>query len=152
MKIDAKIKKVIVFATLLMSVGVFLIVYSSINDYKKVIETAIKEKQVEGDFAGGRTAVYLISDINKSCRPCSKFEDFKKEKDLSIIFYVPTYYSQYDIENLRDAFNIPPKYKVEQIHGGWRKLFKQYNEGRDIIHNLLILIDKKQTVSGMWRF
>jgi hypothetical protein len=113
------LRKILTVATLILGIGVYLIIYSNYNNCAKIITKAIENKEIPGDFQGKRTAVYLITHINNSCRSCSKYEFLKKQPDVRIIFYVPRDYTDYDIENFREAFGVPPKNSVKRIGDGW---------------------------------
>ena len=152
MKNKKTFKKILIFSTLVLGLGIFLIVYTNLNDPAKIITKAIEANEINDDFIGKQTAVYLVTDVNNSCRPCSKYDFLKKQKNIHITFYVPSDYSDNDIDNFRDAFDIPAKYFVARITAQWRKIFDKCNTGEERQYNLLVLVDDKAKVAGVWRF
>ncbi|MCP4151956.1 MAG: hypothetical protein GY757_29715 [bacterium] len=137
---------------LLLTIGLFLIAYSLINNPEKIISRAFQNKEINVPFEGERNAVYLIRDVKSACRPCSKYASLRKDPSVKILFYVEQDFTDNDIANFRTAFDIPGKYTVERRPDNWQYLYQKCNSGNDIPDNLLILIDENLIVKNVWRF
>lgn len=134
--LDNKWKKIIFVSSAFLITGIILNVHVYLTDCKRAINRIIKN-----DFRGKRTAVYIINDAHIECRPCFKYDELSKDKNIDIMFYVRKDFSDNDIENFRDAFKIPIKYTVKRIKGEWEKIYKRCNKNK---FNLLILLNNKK--------
>lgn len=143
-------KKILTVSAVIFIIGICLIIYAYLIDCETIINSTIKKEKLKYDFKGRKTAVYIIRNVNKYCRPCSKYEQLKKKGDVDIIFYVEKDYSDYDIENFRDTFGILDKYTVHRIDNKWEGIFKKCNSNN--LYNLLILVSEFGKVEEVIRF
>jgi len=144
-----------VLSSVLLVGGIVLTVYSFFGKSQNldaIIVDAIERGEVAEPFKGQRNAVYLVKDVNNSCRRCSRYDTLKKDSTAKIVFYVDEGFSDNDIDNFRDAFRIPEKYKVERIPDTWQYLYQSCIRGDEREPNLLILINEHRKVTKVWRF
>lgn len=100
---------------------------------------------------GRRTVVYLVNNVQTYCRPCTDYK-LLKEKEGNIVFYVEKDFSDIDIENFRDAFEIRNKDKVLRITDSWKKLIDKCMNKKNNSTNFLIIINKSGKVEKVERF
>jgi len=144
--------RLVIFSTLLLAAGIFLIIYSHYHNCSNIIAAAIEDNNISGPLKGQQNAIYLIRDVNTSCRPCSKYDILRKVPNIHIIFYVKKDYSDNDISNFRDVFDIPGKYIVERISDEWQQLYEKCNPKMDKQFNILIQFDKDGKIIKLLRF
>jgi rhodanese-related sulfurtransferase len=121
--ITMKIKHLFIFSLVLLLIGIVINVYA----YFSKCENVIKRNVNKDIFMGRRIAVYLVNNVQTYCRPCTDYKQLK-ENDENIVFYVKKDFSDIDIENFRDAFEIRNKDKVIRIIVDIRTL-ERYKNG-----------------------
>jgi hypothetical protein len=146
------LKKIVIFSTFLLLIGVFLIIYSRLNNCSYNINRAIETQKIKIPYQGKRNAIYLIKELNIGCRSCAKYDTLRKDAGVYITFYVQKDFSDNDIANFRDAFDIPSQYGVERIGKGWERIYEKCNPSKKRQYNILILVNEKNKVTRLWSF
>jgi len=142
-----KIKHLFFFSLILLIIGIFINAYAYISKCENVIKRNVN-KDI---FMGRRTVVYLVNNVQTYCRPCTDYK-LLKEKEGNIVFYVEKDFSDIDIENFRDAFEIRNKDKVLRITDSWKKLIDKCMNKKNNSTNFLIIINKSGKVEKVERF
>ncbi len=100
-------KKLLIISIIILCIGIYLNIYSCYQ-CENIIQRSIKSE----NFGGQKTILYLIKTVNSFCRSCSDYETLK-ESGSYIIFYVENDFTDNDIDNFRDAFQINKSDRVE---------------------------------------
>jgi hypothetical protein len=153
MNIDKKTGiKIVVFSTLLLVIGLSLTIHSQLSDYKKIVRNEIQKKDLISPYKGKRTAIYLISEVNKACRSLLLWEKIKNNKNVNIIFWLSRDFTDIDIENFKIAFELSPMVSVKRMNNPWFNIYKQCKVKNGVQHNVLLLINSDGTISDIRRY
>lgn len=79
--------------------------------------------------------------------------DKLKDDVVRILFLVDQDYSDNDIENFRNAFEILPHHEIRRMNALWESVYKICNSNnRGLIYNFLVIIDNKGKIEEIRRF
>jgi hypothetical protein len=144
-------KKIVFLLSIFLAVGEGILHYvAKLNNCWYRLDKQIKT--LDSYYFGIKTAIYIIKDVNTLCGPCMKY-DRLKDDFVRIPFLVDQDYSDNDIENFRNAFEILPHHEIRRMNALWENVYKICNSNnRGFIYNFLVIIDNKGKIEEIRRF
>jgi len=129
---------------LLASIGVYLIVYSYLDDPHKIIARALKGGEIALPYPNRINTIYFIRNIDTGCTSCVRYLAYKAFPAVNITFMVEKDFSDIDIKNFRETFNIAEQDKIERVTAPWRTVFQKCTRKDQNPSNLLVVINEKE--------
>jgi len=120
-----------------------------------MMNEAVREGEIKipAAYQAGRWAIYLVKNANLCCHPLLGYEKIKSSDRTRVAIFVSNDYTDNDIENFKDAFQVPAAHRVARL-----KDFDLMNL-KDICgykaesqYNILMLLKPDSTVELLRRF
>ncbi len=129
-------RPILVFCVLLAAVGTVLLISSKTRTSQpceKPLKRFFSSDGIQSILPAQRSALYLITNAHVECRPCLEYAQLKKMDTVAIEFRVPADFTDIDIENFRDAFDIAPGDSVQRIPQNWVNALGTCAQGNQFI-------------------
>ncbi len=107
---------IFIIALLIMIVAIFLAVGIKNQSISSII------KRISPELWENETVVYMIYDVDTCCRPILRIKEFLTKKEIILFLLYPDFSDQ-DIENFKNIFEIPQEAFVERMNERWREVF-----------------------------
>lgn len=142
-----KIFHILLLSIIIIFVGIVL--YNiHINSCVFVLKNSIRAEKFNTNRS--KIAIYIIKDVNVSCRPfISKYNKLKSEK-IDIFFLVDKDYTDIDIENFKNAFNVSNRHKILLINDTFNKAYNACRKNHFLINMLIIINEKGKIEEIRW--
>lgn len=89
-----------------------LIYYQSFPSPFKCLDKNIREDE---------SAIFIISQVDTLCRPIIQHKEILTQKNRVLFVFQPDFTDE-DIENFRNAFQIPKEVPAERMNKAWQKV------------------------------
>ena len=144
--------KLLLLLLLLFMFGILLHLYKNITDCRLRIERLVSREGALSKYIVDRPiAIYVINDVNTSCRTCINLEIFNKmAHPPNVLFLLNRQFSKVDIENFRAEFKLTANQDTIRISTEWLKTVKPCLKSP--YQNLLIYISPDLEITQMRRF